>query len=88
MGRRAEDNLKLTDAEIQRAFSGDWAREFPPVLSVAQAAKLAQVPVKTIYDWSSRGMLTGCARKAGRHLRIFRDRFLRFLFDNKEQQRS
>lgn len=82
MGRHADDRLRLNDAEIQRAFSGDWAREFPPVLSVGQAAKLAQVPAKTIYDWSSRGLLSGCAVRRGKYLRIFRDRFLRFIFDS------
>jgi hypothetical protein len=84
MGCRAEDKLKLTDAEIQRAFVGDWAQEFPPVLSVAQAAKLAQVPVKTVYDWSSRGLLSQCAVRKGKYLRVFRDRFIRFLFETTE----
>ena len=84
MGRRADDRFRLTDEEIARAFGDDWGREFPPVLSVEQAAKLAQVPVKTIYDWSSRGLLSGCARKTGKHVRILRSRFVRFLFEDKE----
>jgi excisionase family DNA binding protein len=53
-----------------------------PVLTVTQAAELAQVQVGTLYDWSSRGKLAGCARRAGRHLRIHRDRFLAFIFSS------
>ncbi len=84
MGRHPDDRLKLTDAEIARAFSDDWGREFPPVLSVAQAARLAQVPVRTLYDWSHRGLLRGCAVRRGKYLRIFRDRFLKFVFGREE----
>ena len=84
MSRYAEHRLKLTDAEIERAFDGGWGDEFPPVLSVIQAARLAQVSTKTLYDWSHRGLLRGCAARVGKRLRIFRDRFVRFLFEPKE----
>ncbi len=84
MGRHTTNGLKLADDEIVRAFTGDWAREFPPILSVAQAARLAQVPVKTLYDWSSRGLLRHCAVRKGKYLRFVRDRFIRFLFENEE----
>ena len=73
---------QLTDAEIAASFtSGKWAEQFPPILDVQQAAKLAIVPVGTIYDWSSRGLLANCATRVGKHLRIFRDRFLKALFN-------
>ena len=51
------------------------------MLSVDQAARLLQVPKATIYDWSSRGLLRGCGRRAGKHLRIFRDRLLTRVFN-------
>ncbi|MEI8381035.1 MAG: helix-turn-helix domain-containing protein [Planctomycetota bacterium] len=71
------DSLNMKPAEIRAAFEDPhWAAEFPPVLSVDQAALLIQVPKATIYEWSSRKLLRGCARKVGKHLRIFRDRFL------------
>ena len=60
----------------------DWGTRFPPVLNVDQAAELAAVPKKTIYEWSSRGLLDGCASRFGRRLRICRDRFIRLLFEN------
>ena len=84
MGRHPKDGLKLSDAEIDRAFTGKWGDMYPPILNLSQAAKLADVSKKTIYDWSHCGRLTGCARKTGKRLRIFRDRFVRFLFDAKE----
>lgn len=84
MGRRTEAGLKLSAAELDSAFRGSWGEKFPPVLSVDQAAALAQVPKKTIYEWSSTGKLAGCAVRRGRYLRVFRNRFLRFLFETKE----
>lgn len=76
------DSLNLKPAEIQGSFEHPhWAAEFPPVLTVDQTARLAQVPVDTIYSWSSRGLLRGCARKVGKHLRIHRDRFIARIFN-------
>jgi excisionase family DNA binding protein len=81
MAGRQKD-LRLTDGEITRAFADTrWAEEFPPVLDVSQAAKLAGVPKATVYAWSSAGRLCGCARKVGKHLRIFRDRFIKRIFN-------
>lgn len=80
---RHTDFPPFTDAELAAAFSDiESSRRFPPVLSVAQAAELLQVPVATIHDWSSRGLLSRCARKIGKHLRISRDRFLQQAFSN------
>ena len=81
MAKRQGNTGPLTPEEIQRAFDqGGWARQFPPVLSVSQAAQLAHVPRKTIYDWSSRGLLSGCAARRGKWLRVWRGRFIAFLF--------
>lgn len=80
MGRHARGRVELKDDELARAFAGAWGSEFPPVLNVIQAARLADVPAKTIYDWSHRQLLKGCAVRRGKRLRIFRDRFVRFLF--------
>lgn len=85
MGRHPTNGPKLSRAEIDRAFVGAWGHLFPPILNLDQAAKLADVSPKTIYDWSHRGLLASCARRKGKQLRIFRDRFVHFLFDSKEQ---
>jgi excisionase family DNA binding protein len=75
-------SLGLTKAEISAPFAtGVWAEKFPPVLTVEQAAELVQVPEATLYDWSSRGQLHGCATRAGKHLRFFRDRLLQKIFN-------
>ena len=73
------------DGEIGRAFSGAWGDAYPPILSLEQAAELAHVSIKTLYDWRHRGLLAGCALRRGKRLRIFRDRFVRFLFEEQEQ---
>ncbi len=81
-GSHPPDSLRLTSDEIVALFaSGDWEAKFPPLLSVQQAADLLQVPKKTVYDWSSRGLLKGCCRKVGRHLRIVRSRFIDLMFN-------
>ena len=86
MPRTTHDFQPFTDAELAAVFSEpDLSRRFPPVLSVTQAAELLQVPVATIYDWSSRGLLRGCARRIGKRLRISRDRFLKQAFNNFNQ---
>jgi excisionase family DNA binding protein len=75
-------SLKLTDKEIAAAFSDSrWADRFPPILNVDQAAELVDVPKNTIYTWSSQGLLRGCSRKVGRHLRFFRDRLVKKIFN-------
>ena len=80
--RCQDGDLKLTKAEIASAFADPhWAGAYPPVLSVDQAARLLQVPKATIYDWSSRGLLRGCGRKVGKHLRLFRDRLITRIFN-------
>lgn len=77
-------DLRLTDGEISSALGAHWADRFPPILTLQQAAALAQVPVGTIRDWRSRGLLSDCSRKCGREVRIWRDRFIRFLFGGKQ----
>ena len=89
MPRRDTDFPPFTRTELEAAFSDSEAsRRFPPVLSVAQAADLLQVPVATIHDWSSRGLLRRCARKIGKHLRISRDRFMQQAFNNFNSQKG
>jgi hypothetical protein len=76
-----KSDMKLGRAEISSMFAdSEWSRAFPPVLSTEVAARLADVTVATVYDWSSRGLLKGCAYKKGKKLRIVRDRFVQFLF--------
>lgn len=73
--------LKLSAAELDAMFGDEhWSRIFPPVLDIKTAARMAGVPEATIYDWSSRGLLKGCARRKGKRLRILRNRFAQFLF--------
>ena len=64
-----------TEASIR-----EYSQKYPPLILINQAAEIAQVPVGTIYDWSSRGLLDGFKTKRGRRVRLNRDAFLRFLF--------
>ncbi len=76
------DWLQLNSKELETAFSDPaWAAKYPPVLTLNQAAELIQVPLQTLYSWRSRGLLNGCSRKVGKHVRVFRDRFLHHIFN-------
>lgn len=72
----------LSIEEIQQAFVNPQdAARFPPILTIEEAAELMRIPVATLYDWSSRGLLHDCARRVGKYLRFFRDRFVQIAFD-------
>ena len=75
---------KLSKDEIQQAFAGADAARFPPILTPVQLAGLAQLSVKTIYEWISQGRLDGAFRKRGKHVLIWRDRALDLLFNGPE----
>lgn len=77
-----DEDLELSDKEVFQSFCDPaWSAKFPPVMSVVQTAELLQVPVATIYDWRSRGLLAGCCRKVGKHLRFLRDRLMKRIFN-------
>ena len=76
-----KESLKLTDREIAAMFTHPVDSErYHPVLTLEQASALLQVPVGTLRDWRSRGYLTGCCHKVGKHVRILRDRLIRKVF--------
>ena len=70
------------DDEQIKAHVDEYAARYPSLISVEQAATIAQVPLKTIYHWSSPGLLDGFKSKRSRHLRFSRDPFVRFLTEN------
>ena len=77
-----DTSLRLTDKEVTSPFADPyWAERFPPVMTMDQAANLLQVPKATLYDWRSRGLLHGCSRKLGKHVRFYRDRLLKHVFN-------
>ena len=80
MVRPEADPIPLTKEEIASCFNDPaWADRFPPILTTEQAAELASVPVGTVHDWSSRGLLSSFAAKRGKRLRILRDPFVAWL---------
>jgi hypothetical protein len=77
-----DPSLKLSGKEIAAAFSDPiWSEKFPPILTIEQSADLLQVPVGTLRDWRSRGLLGSCSRRVGKHVRVFRDRLLKQIFN-------
>lgn len=79
---KPHQDLKLTTDEIAAAFADPyWQAKFPPVMTLEQSAELLQIPPGTIYQWSSRGLLQGCAAPVGKYVRIFRDRLMIVIFN-------
>ena len=77
-------SLRLSDKEIASSFADPiWSERFPPVMTIDQAADLLQVPVATIYQWKSRRRLGTCCRKIGKHLRFYRDRLIKRVFNER-----
>lgn len=76
-------SLNLNGREISAPFKeGVYAEKFPPILTIEQAAELVQIPVGTLRDWRSRGLLDDCCTKAGKHIRFHRDRFMKLIFND------
>ena len=77
-----DDFSKLSDRELAAAFADPtWAEKYPPVLTISQAAALLQIPLQTLYQWRSRGLLGGCSRRVGKRVLFFRDRLLKQIFE-------
>lgn len=73
---------QLTAKDVTAMFADPAAAaKYPFLLTVDEAAQLARVPKQTVYGWSSQGLLKGCSRRVGRHLRILRDKFVLKLFN-------
>lgn len=58
------------------------AENYPLILTIEQASRMLQVPIGTIRDWRSRGLLGDCCNRRGKHLRFHRDRLLAWCFDD------
>lgn len=75
----------LTTEEIEATFADpEVAKSYPVILNITQASKLLQLPIATLYDWHSRGLLKGCCRKLGKHLRFPRNRLIQHVFRDLE----
>ena len=83
---KKDDRLHLTAKDLAATFADPLcAAKYPPILTIDEAAALLQIRKATIYDWSSRGLLKGCARKVGKHLRFYRDKLLLHIFNGSLQ---
>lgn len=66
---------------FNRSIVAAYARDYPPLITPQQAARIAQRSTKTIYDWSSRGLLEACKVGNGRSIRFSRDCFVNKLLE-------
>lgn len=68
--------LKQTDHIFQ-----EYREAYPPLLTFEQATEIADCPMGTIYDWSSRGKFDSFKIRCGRSCRLFRDDFVRWFIE-------
>ncbi|MFA9477420.1 hypothetical protein ACERK3_03830 [Phycisphaerales bacterium AB-hyl4] len=60
-------------------YLAEYASQYPTLITLKQAAEIAQRPLATIYDWSSQGFFDEFKKPCGRERRLIRDRFVRFM---------
>ena len=74
----------LTLEEANAVFDDPtWSAKFPPFLTKQHVAELLEVPISTVYAWSSQGLLDPCKVRAGKHLRFLRNRFVQLVSEGK-----
>ena len=66
-------------AQATERLIAEYRKTYPPLITIDDAAAIARVPVATVYDWSSRGLLDGIKSKRGRRLLIDLHGFINFL---------
>jgi hypothetical protein len=74
----------LTLAEI-RAGLADSPWSDKPILTIKEASDLTRTPVKTLYDWRSRGLLDDCSARPGRKVIFYRDLLVLHIFTRKHE---
>jgi hypothetical protein len=67
----------LSDAEIREAFPAGSK----PILTLGECAALSGRKLSTLYEWKSKGWLDGAFRKRGKETLVWRDRFIKILFN-------
>lgn len=75
----------MNDDAVEEILA-QYAERYPPLVTSGQAAEIAQVPIGTLYDWSSRGLLDGLKHRRGRRLLLQRDLFVRFLMSDAAEE--
>ncbi|MCA9054836.1 MAG: helix-turn-helix domain-containing protein [Planctomycetaceae bacterium] len=76
-----DPNLRLSDREVASMFAADTdAQRYPPILTLEEAADLLRIPVGTVRDWRSRGLLDGCCTRVGKRVRFLRNRLVQHVF--------
>ena len=62
-----------------------YSEKHEPQITFAESAEIARRGIKTIYDWSSRGLLDGCRIGSGRGALLARDAYVRILVEQDRQ---
>lgn len=77
-------NKKLSNTEIEQAFSEGSVPVVRQMLSTEEAAVLLGFKPKTINDWKNAGLLEGTYRQRQGHDRYWRDRLVAWFFNGPE----
>lgn len=70
-------HANLTERQAKALFDGIEDR-YPPILTYAQAAEIAQVSISTLKGWFSQGKFAKCVKRS-KPGRVLRDAFVREL---------
>ena len=74
----------MTNPDVLRIVA-EFRKEYPPLISLLQAAAIAQCPLGTVYDWSSRKLFDDFKIRVGRHCLLDLVGFITFLLTRESQ---
>jgi hypothetical protein len=77
MSSKREDSNKI---EPEQLLFDNRINSLPVIMTFKQVAELFQVSIFTIYQWSSKGRFDKCKFKAGKIVRVHRDKLFQEFF--------
>lgn len=72
----------MDEATVSRLIA-EYAKRYDSLITIDEACAIARKATrKTVYDWSSRGLLDDVKTRCGRNVLFDRDGFVRFVLTN------
>lgn len=68
----------MTEIQIN-ILVAEYRKNYRPLITLPEAAEIARVPLATVHDWSSRGLLDAFKSKRGRRVLLELEAFVRFV---------
>lgn len=74
----------MTRSDVSRVVA-EFRKDYPALITFLQAAAIAQCPLATVYDWSSRNLLDDFKIRIGKRCLLDLEGFVTFLMTRESQ---